>query len=170
MIIIVFGLPGSGKSFFASLLAKEINAEYISSDILRKQIFPHRNYSTEEKQKVYDSMLAIVKEAMKQNKILVLDATFYKNDLRRKFFEAAKRMDEVIFIEVQAEEELIEERLQRKRTDSEAGFEVYKKIRSEWEPMKEEHLILQSTNDNINKLLEQALHHLRFKDDKRTDQ
>jgi len=35
MIIIVFGLPGSGKSYFASKLAERINARYINSDVIR---------------------------------------------------------------------------------------------------------------------------------------
>ena len=32
MIIIVLGLPGSGKTYFASRFAKLIHADYINSD------------------------------------------------------------------------------------------------------------------------------------------
>lgn len=168
MIFIVLGLPGSGKSFFAFHLAKEVNAEYISSDILRKKMFAKRTYTVEEKQAVYNEMLSQMISAIKQKKNVVLDATFYKNYIRKKFAEAAKKIDDVIFVEVQAAEWVIRERTQKKREDSEADFEVYKKLKAEWEPMEEEHLVLQSTNDNIKEMLENTLHYLN-KNDRKTN-
>ena len=57
MIVIVFGLPGSGKSYFASRFAKVINAGYINSDMIRKEIFEKREYSDQEKKAVYDKCL-----------------------------------------------------------------------------------------------------------------
>ena len=42
------------------------------------------------------------------------------------------------------------------RTDSQADFEVYKKIKNEWEPFDQDHLILQSTDDNIEEILHKA--------------
>ena len=38
MVVIVFGLPGSGKSYFASRLAGIISADYINSDRVRREI------------------------------------------------------------------------------------------------------------------------------------
>jgi predicted kinase len=58
MIIIVMGLPGSGKSYFAQRLAITINADYISSDRVRKTMMSSRTYSTKEKLLVYDEMLS----------------------------------------------------------------------------------------------------------------
>ncbi|HUZ58418.1 MAG TPA: AAA family ATPase [Hanamia sp.] len=49
MIVIVFGLPGSDKSYFASRLAKMIHAGHVNSDKVRKEWFKERVYSEDEK-------------------------------------------------------------------------------------------------------------------------
>jgi predicted kinase len=163
MIVAVTGLPGSGKSFFASRLAKAIDAEYISSDRLRKKMIQRRTYSAEEKELVYDEMLKQVHKAVKQNKSLVLDATFYKAETMNKFREGIKDAGTIVIIEIVAGEALIKERMQTPREDSEADFTVYKVIQQQWEPIKEQHLILQSTNDNIESMLKTAINYLHSK-------
>jgi len=169
MIIFVFGLPGSGKSYFASHLANMINADYINSDRIRREMFHNRTYSIKERLSVYNKMQVQMKEAVRQHKNVVLDATFYNNDIRKNFLDESKDIDDVIFIEVRAEESLIKERLKRSRLDSEATLEVYKKIKNEWEPLHEDHLILQSTDDNITELLERTAEYLHLENDKATN-
>ena len=163
MIVIVFGLPGSGKSYFAAHLANKINADYINSDKVRRAMFDTRTYSINEKLSVYSEMLTQMKEVVKQNKNLVLDATFYNNDIRKKFLDEAVDAGSIFFIEVKAEESIIRKRLQEKRVDSEADFEVYKKVKKQWEPLHLDHLVLQSTNDNINEMLYKAADYLHLK-------
>lgn len=167
MLIIVMGLPGSGKSYFASRLAAAIHADHISSDSIRKTMIAKRTYSIKEKLSVYNEMLAQMKHAIKQNKDLVMDATFYKHSIRNKFIDETQNTGGIIFIEVRAEESLIQERLKHTRPDSEADFKVYKRIQTQWEPLQEEHLIVQSTNNNINDMLHTAIEYLHLKNDKR---
>jgi predicted kinase len=167
MIIIVFGLPGSGKSYFASHLANMIDAEYIMSDRVRKEMLSKRTYSDEEKLAVYDEMILKAIEANKLNKNVVLDATFYKKNIRSNFINKIPATERIRFIEVVADESLIRERLQKVREDSEANFEVYKKIKEEWEPMEEPHLTLRSTNDNIEEMLRKTASYLHLEDDSR---
>ena len=64
--------------------------------------------------------------------------------------------EEIIFLEIQADEEIIRERVKKKREFSDADFDVYKRILQQNEPLTEPHLILQSTNDNIDEMLEKA--------------
>ncbi len=156
MIVIVFGLPGSGKSYFASKLARMIRADYVNSDKVRKELFEKRTYSAEEKKAVYDKMLDQTKEAVRQNRPLVLDATFHKSEIRHAFAEVAQGKTDILFIEVRADEKIIRERLKRERPYSEADFEVYKLIHRQNEPLGEPHLILQSTNENIDDMLQKA--------------
>ena len=170
MIVIVFGLPGSGKSYFASRLAKMINADYINSDRVRKEMFKSRTYSEQEKAAVYNAMLEKMKEAVDQRKNLVLDATFHKNETRKPFLQEMKGKDKIFFIEVWAAENIARERLKESRPYSEADFEVYKLIRQHWEPLIERHLLLESTDENIDKMLQKAAEYLQWKNDKRTDQ
>ena len=163
MIVIVFGLPGSGKSYFASGLSTLINAAYINSDQVRKQMAGKKTYSKNEKLSVYYEMLLQMKELMKQKRTLVLDATFYKNDIRKKFMDEAGLNGGIKFIEVTADESLIRERLKTPRLDSDADFKVYKLIKEQWEPLYEPHLILLSTNNNIADMLLKAADYLHVK-------
>jgi len=169
MIIVVFGLPASGKSYFATHLARIVNADYINSDRVRRIMFPDRTYSTEETLSVYDEMLAQMRQKIKQHRNVVVDATFHRDEIRRKFFEAAEEVDRIIYIEVRAEELLVKERLKRSREDSEADFHVYRKIKNKWQPLYEDHLILHSTDDNLNAMLEKTAGHLQQMNDKRTN-
>ncbi len=159
MIIIVCGLPGSGKSYFASSLAKLMNAEYLNSDLLRKEMFQHRTYSDEEKESVYKIMLQKMQYAAAQKKSLVLDATFYKKETRKSFTDKIKEGN-IYFIEVWADETIIKERLKQRRPTSEADYEVYKLIKQYWEPLKKPHLLLESTNENIDNMLHKAAQYL----------
>ena len=163
MIIIVFGLPGSGKSYFASRLAERIGAKYVNSDRLRKKLFPEGDYSDQEKKVVYEHMLEEMMQAVIQEKSLVLDATFHRKRTRDLFTNKLQGKGEIIFMEVQADEEIIRQRVNRKREYSDADFEVYKLIRQQNEPLMEQHLILKSTNDNIDEMLEKAAHYLDIK-------
>ena len=161
MIVLVLGLPGSGKSFFAERLAKRLDAEYLNSDRLRRNLFSKRIYSIQEKAKVYAIMLEKMEEAMLQGKNLVLDGTFHKRETRKPFVERAKNGKNIFWIEVKAIEEIIRQRVQKKRPFSEADFKVYRLIKQEWEPLEMPHLVLQSTNVNIEAMLRQALEYLK---------
>jgi predicted kinase len=169
MIVIVFGLPGSGKSYFASRLAKLINAGYVNSDRLRKEMFKTRTYSEQEKAAVYHAMLEKMKEAIHQNRNLVVDATFHKSETRKPFIKETEGKENIFFIEVRADENIIRERLKKDRADSEADFEMYKFIKQHYEPLNIHHLLLESTDENIDDMLQKAAAYLHRKNDKGTD-
>ena len=77
------------------------------------------------------------------------------------FFKEIRAKAKLLFIEVQASEELIRERLKRKRQDSEADYQIYQKLKKQFEPVEEEHLILQSTDDNITSMLDKAMNYYK---------
>ena len=133
-------------------------------------MFKSRTYSEQEKAAVYNEMLEKMKEAVSQRRNLVLDATFHKNETRKPFLQEMKGKDKIFFIEVWAAENIARERLKESRAYSEADFEVYKLIRKHWEPLNERHLLLESTDENIDNMLQKAAAYLQWKDDKRTDQ
>lgn len=163
MIILVSGLPGSGKTFFAERLAQRIKAIHLSSDRLRKELFPvQRVYSEEEKQSVYQEMLSRMRETVQQRQSVILDATFYRADLREPFVKAAEILQEkMYFICITASEELVRKRTSVQREDSEANYEVYLKLKDHYEPIQSSFLALQSKEDNIEEMLNQALAYLK---------
>lgn len=163
MVIIVFGLPGSGKSYFAHKLAKELDASYFNSDSIRDSLDLKEKYSRTGKNVVYDILLTRALQAAHDHKTVVIDATFYKKDLRQRFASYIKSFNEIYYIEITADEELIRKRLSEKRSDSDADFEVYQTIKSEWDKPIFPHLVLQSTNENINGMMQETLEYLKAK-------
>lgn len=162
VLILVCGLPGTGKSFFGQHLSKKMDAYYLNSDILRKELFPeNRTYSEEEKQFVYDTLLIKTEENLKKGKSVMVDATFYKNELRIPFYTIAqtKKIPLYIFY-ITADETLIQARTSVLRSDSEADYLVYLKLKELFEPITMPYTTLISTQNNINDLLATALIYL----------
>jgi len=166
MIVIVCGLPGSGKSYFAHELTKRIDGFYLSSDLVRKEMLPVRKYSEAEKEAVYHAMLKQIKVASRNRRIIVVDATFYKKSIRKKFHDEIAQLDDIKWIEVVADEMIIQERMLKPRPESEADYAVYLKIKEQWEPLEIEHLVLESSRYNIEAMLDEALHFLKISNDR----
>ncbi|MGN6646292.1 MAG: AAA family ATPase [Cytophaga sp.] len=158
-LILVCGLPGSGKSFFAKHLSKKIQAAYFNSDLLRKELYPTgRTYSEQEKQLVYDTMLAHTSANIEKGKTVVVDATFYKNILRIPFYKLAIQNHIPLYIfYIEANQELIKARTSVARTDSEADYAVYLKLKELFEPIEQPYKTLTSGQHNIDTLLSEAL-------------
>jgi predicted kinase len=162
MVIIVFGLPGSGKSYFASRLAADLKALYVSTDELRLKLIPKRKYTDAEKALVYDSVEAMMADALRDKKPIVLDGTFYKESLRKKFEHTAGKFNEkIIYIEVTAPEGIIEDRLKQPRQYSEADYAVYLLLKKQFEPLLQDHLVLISSNNTISSMLRKAVRYIK---------
>ena len=165
MIIIVAGLPGSGKSYFAERLASKIGALYIGSDKVRKSMDAMGQYSFEDKLQVYKEMVKILKENLNKYTNVVVDATFYLSAMRDLFLQlAANRSVPICYILIEASEQLTKERVSQPRKDSEADFAVYKKVKAQYEELTIPHLKLKSTNENIDKMLETAMTYIHTQD------
>ena len=66
------------QKLFCFKTSKKIEADYVNSDRIRKEMFKKRTYSKEEKEAVYHKMLDTMKEDLDQNRNVILDATFHK--------------------------------------------------------------------------------------------
>lgn len=159
MIVIVFGLPGSGKSYFAERLAENLEADYASSDQIRKKLIAHPDYSDKEKQFIYKKLAGAMYDHINTVKPLVIDGTFYLQKNRNDFNRLARCLNaDLYWIEVKADEKVIKERLSEKREYSDADFEVYLDIKKDYAPFTEGRcLSLISTNHNIEEMLDRAL-------------
>jgi predicted kinase len=162
MITIVAGLPGSGKSYFASRLAERLDARYINSDRLRKEMDRMGKYTFHDKLIVYLRMAEMMTSAVMQGRDVVVDATFFRRSFRNLFADIARRYQTpFFFIEVIADDAIVKERLSKPRKESEADYMVYLDLKTKFEPIEEPHLTLYSRNVPADKNLEAAMEYLQ---------
>ena len=161
MLIMITGLPGSGKTTFAKALAESLNAVHLNTDIIRARMGKRGQYDEMDKSMIYAKMLKQTESYLHRGEDLVVDATFYKAALRKPYKRLAKKYKKQLYwIVVQAAESVIKERMQQKRQYSEADFEVYKTIKDIYEPLEEGYLILYSDAYPIEKMIIKAKEYL----------
>lgn len=163
VVYIVFGLPGSGKSYFASRWAERISASYLNSNQARKELYEHPTYSVAEKKSVYQYLMSEMKKAIGESSNIVLDATFSNNKIRRAFEDEGVDKASVRFIEITTDESITRERLKEKRLFSDADYKVYMGLKEEWHGFDNRHLVLYSMQDNIDEMLEMARRYFRMR-------
>ena len=148
MIVIICGLPGVGKTTLASGLAPLINATVLSTDKIRKELLATPTYIWEERRLVYDVMTLIAKYFQNAGVNCILDATFStessRNEVRRKL---APTPNQFSIIECICSEDIIMSRLKNRENDySDADISIYRKMKNIYEPVRGEHIIVDTSN------------------------
>lgn len=157
MIIVISGLPGSGKSYFASRLAARINALCFNSEQIRTEHDLKGKYTFKERLSIYLYIADQAGKALEKGRDVVVDATFYHHTMRDLFIElAAMHHTPLYIILIEAAEELIKERLTKAGEFSEVDFGSYQSLKPLFEKINMPHLRLISNNHNIEQMLDTA--------------
>ena len=78
ILIVIFGLPGTGKTTFATLLSNQLGIKHFNTDIIRSLSGKSQQYDEENKAFIYDEMLSLTRLEFEKGKSVIVDATFYK--------------------------------------------------------------------------------------------
>ena len=146
-LILIGGLPGTGKSLLAASLAAAGNLRVIRSDVIRKKLAGITGgtnattpssaglYTREWTDRTYAECLRLAEERFFEGERVIIDATFVEEARRRQFFEAAARWAiPVLFLVCEAEPAAVKARLEARRGDvSDADWSVYREIARRWE-------------------------------------
>ena len=99
-LLLLGGLPGTGKTTLASSLAPQHGWLHLSSDTLRKTASPDattvrfgtgRHYSQAARAEIYASLFAQAQQALDLGQSVVVDASFWSAELRERAREVATR-------------------------------------------------------------------------------
>lgn len=126
-----------------------INATILSSDRIRKELFPNPTYSSFERKLVYDVMFMLAKYLNEAKCNCILDATFNREDSRMEIKERLQLDDRHFkIVECSCPEEVIISRLKSRKNDySDATLEIYQKMKKIYEPVKMDHIVSDTTFD-----------------------
>src|SRR3972149_825639 len=75
VLVVISGLPGTGKSYFSRKLAERLPCVILESDALRKRLFSSPDYSAAESQYLFSACHRLIEELLKSGISVVLDAT-----------------------------------------------------------------------------------------------
>lgn len=117
-------------------------------------------YSSADRLSIYREMVTIAARLLPATPVII-DATFSKNIMRDLFISLARQQKvSICFMHIVAAEDLIRNRINKSRENSEADFTVYQKIKAEFDTITEDHLTLESTDSNIEFMIEKALEYM----------
>lgn len=143
----VCGYPGVGKTTLANEIGSLINGVVLSTDKIRKELINQPNYSEQEKKLVYDVLILLTKYLHDAGINCILDATFNSQETREGI---KKRLDltydQFKIVECICPEKIIISRLKnRKKGYSDADESIYKMIIEKYEPIKEIHITVDTS-------------------------
>lgn len=153
-LVVVSGLPGSGKSHFTRELCRRYPLARLDSDALRKALFGRPSHSPQESARLFAACHDLLDRLLARGIPAVLDATNLREIHRRPLYAIAERRGaKLILVQVQAPPEIVMQRLElRLRGEnpwdqSEAGPEVYRRMRRHAEPIQRPHMVVDTSRD-----------------------
>ncbi len=158
VLLVLTGLPGTGKTHIANELARRTNAVVLESDAVRTLLFRERRYTRPENRRVFAALHAATDVLLAQGSTVIVDATNVAERERAPLYEIAERRSvRLILVHVTAQEQIARERLERRRaggaSHSQADVGVYERMLSRVERIQRPHYAI-DTSENIEPALD----------------
>jgi predicted kinase len=156
MLVIMAGLPGSGKSTVATRLARELPALVLDKDVVRAGLFPPQEieYSTRQDDFVVSVMLQMARFYFEKDpqRTLILDGRPYA---QRYQIEQVTRFAAEIgqiakLIVCTCSDEIVRSRLERsvasgRHMAANRNFDLYRRMKAAQEPFEFPHLLVDTS-------------------------
>ena len=163
LLVSMCGLPGTGKSHFASKLSEEVPFLIMETDRLRKVIVPHPKYTTQEHRRVFNSCYQLIVYYLVNGYSVLFDATNLNEDFRSHIYDISETTAAPLaIVHVTAPKNTVRRRLKERKanrysnTYSDAGWLIYTRMVPVEEPVQREHYAVDSSQ-NIQPILNQVI-------------
>ncbi len=147
-LVLVAGLPGTGKSVLAHGLEQHAGYTWLRADAIRKElagldptVSAHTDvragiYTPAWNDRTYDACLQRARAVLEQGGRAVVDASFKQEHRRLAFVDLARELGVPVRLLVcEADPEAVRHRLAARHDDaSDADWSIYEHIRATWEP------------------------------------
>lgn len=152
-LLLLVGLPGSGKSSIVAALQHHFPTVVISTDGVRALLGRNAYYTAAQMGQVYELCYALIERRLQRGQRVVFDATNHLSARRAHLIRLGESLGAVVAITaVQAAQEVVRQRLQQRMSNrrnyndlSDADWSVYKWMVETQEPITEPHIVLDTT-------------------------
>jgi len=153
-LIVVSGLPGSGKSYFSRRLAERLDFPIVESDAMRRILSKEPDYSWAESERLFRACHALIGDLLHKGISLIFDATNLIERNREQLYRIADSADaKLIIVRLEAPPELVRQRLERRQMEpdpddkSAANWQVYQKMTATAEKIRRNHFAVDTSRD-----------------------
>jgi predicted kinase len=153
-LVVLIGLPGSGKSYFARQLARRYPAAVLDSDALRAVLFGAPQHTEREHARLFPAVQAVIRRLLARGVPVILDATNLKEANRRPLYAlAAEAGARLVIVRLRAPYAVMRERLARRsaardpRDRSTADLAVLEKMRHDYQRPRRRYFTIDTTQD-----------------------
>jgi aminoglycoside phosphotransferase family enzyme/predicted kinase len=147
VLLLVAGLPGTGKSTLARGLGGRAHFHVLRSDVIRKELagvpeaepatvgYGQGIYQASWTERTYDELLRRAIAMLAEGERVLIDASFREEERRRQFLGAARDWGvPALLLHCQADEATVRQRLARRRGDaSDADWSIHAQAAAAWE-------------------------------------
>lgn len=154
VLIVMVGLPGTGKSTLAREIAQALPAAVVESDWVRKTLFPAPTHSGQESYFVHRVARAVIGRLLRRGISAISDATNLVEFHREFLYHMADQNGAgLLVVQVVAPEDVIQQRLEQRRVDrtphdlSDATWQVYQRMLKTQEPIRRPYITVSTESD-----------------------
>jgi len=154
VLVVVSGLPGTGKSHFSRKLAEQLPSLVLESDALRKRLFLSPSYSGQESRRLFYACHHLIDELLRSGISVILDATNLVEQHRERLYRIADTlMVKLMIVQVEAPRDLVRERLERRTPGadledySDADWGVYQRMETRAERIRRNYFAVDTSRD-----------------------
>lgn len=147
-LILLSGLPGTGKTTFAHALASRLAFVHVESDAIRRGLAQQPTYTSQESARAFGIVEARARAALSHGEHALIDATNLTHRDRKRFLRLANVFGaRLIAVRLTAPEAVLRERLSRPREGfSQAGIAILERMRSRPQPLRIPSLVVDSSH------------------------
>ena len=158
-LIVLSGLPGSGKSYFCRQLAALIpSLVTLETDFLRGILFADPTHSGGESARLFRAVHRLMERLLAEGHTIALDATNLIRKNRRRLYRIAEQQyARLLIVELTAPEHLIRQRLSQREAhaaaghatddNSTAGIDVYERMIRSAQLIRRDHITVDTSQD-----------------------
>jgi predicted kinase len=153
-LLMLSGLPGTGKSSLARQLSERLRSPIVETDVVRKTLFARPAYSADESAVVHWVSRLLIKKLLSRGVPVIFDATNLVESQRGTLYHTAEQVGvKLVIVRVVAPPQVVYERLQRRQRAresediSDATWDVYRRMAERQQPIRRPHLVVDTNED-----------------------